>query len=175
MALDPRLFIPNYRPFRAAGDPVPAVSIAQNPLPLPPPRPATAAEIAADMGPTIAVRVLSGAPAARFRITDERATPENVASAEGAELAAQPDGSYAFTLPHHDASGHTLILWALGSDGRVIARLPLAITTSTWDFGADGQFHAAGLPSWVAPVAVIGGVAVVGAIIAGFVLSEKSK
>ena len=161
--LNPAVILPNYRPFRAAGDPVAVGTLM----------PATPAEIAADMGPTIAVRVLSGAPAARFRLTDERATPENIASAEGAELAAQPDGSYAFTLPHRGANGHTLILWALSSDGRVIARLPLAVTASAWDFGADGQFHAAGLPSWVAPVAVIGGVAIVGVIVAGFVLSEK--
>ncbi len=172
--LNPAVILPNYRFVRPAGDPVPTSSGAQNPLPLALPTIAPTAPLPVTV--VVSVRPVSGSPSARFYITLASVTdPATVR--DHAELTARPDGTFAFGITDHDAGvarGTGLTLWALGSDGRVIARLPIAVATQTVGFGADGQFHAAGLPSWVAPVAVIGGVAIVGVIAAGFVLSEKA-
>lgn len=110
--------------------------------------------------PVLSVRVASSAPAAQFFGSEPGAT--NIATAEKVELVRRADGTFATEM--RGSLDHGL-LWAVAPDGRVLDRIAITGQSAEYQFGADGKFHEPGMPGWVAPVAIVGGVALVAAIV----------
>ena len=111
---------------------------------------------------SVAVRVEPGAPGALFYVTPMTAATPDVP--DRVQLVLRPSD---YTWAGDTAGPGTL--WAVNSVGdtrEVFDRVSVGDGAVMRVWGTDGRFHMPDeLPKWVAPVAIVGGIALVAAIV----------